>query len=71
MWQHLWPGGTWWSGWDAIWPNIAASLIIAPPVWFWKIRPHFRRQRARQQHIQTMLANLHRHHGIDVPEETR
>lgn len=69
MWQHLWPGGTWWSGFDAIWPNIAASLIIAPIVWFWKIRPHFKRQAAARARTNRMLESLHAHHGIPVPEE--
>lgn len=68
MWPHLWPGGTFWSGFDAIWPNIVASALIAVVVWFWKIRPHFRHQRERQQRTHRLLENLHHQRGVPFPE---
>lgn len=60
MWSHLWPGGSFWSGFDAIWPNIAASLIIGPVLWFWKIRPHFKRQAEHREFVRRHLRELHR-----------
>ena len=35
--------------------NLVASLLWAVPAWFWKIRPHFRRQR---QHHSLLVAQL-------------
>jgi hypothetical protein len=36
MWSWLW----------GVAGNLAASVIVAPVAWFWKIRPHFRRVHA-------------------------
>ncbi|TCO57137.1 hypothetical protein [Actinocrispum wychmicini] len=59
---HLWPGGTWWSGFDALWPNIAASVLIGVVVYVWKIRPHLRRTKAHREFVVAQLAELHTKH---------
>lgn len=60
IWSYVWPGGTFTSGFQAIWPNIAASIIVGTILWFWKIRPHFRRQAQHREHVRRQLRDLHR-----------
>lgn len=59
VWMHLWPGGTWWSGFDALWPNIAASIIIGIAAYFWKIKPHLDRQNKRHDNLMNRINELH------------
>jgi hypothetical protein len=62
---HLWPGGTFWSGWDAIWPNIAASIIVAGVLYVWKIRPHLKRTHEHRADMARYLADLrHKHDDL-------
>lgn len=44
LWQHLWPG------WDAVWPNIVASIITGSVMWLWAHR-HVRRLHRRHDHL--------------------
>ncbi len=39
--------------------NLVASAIAFAAAWFWKIRPHLRRQRAHHDHVTRQLADLH------------
>lgn len=68
MWSHLWPGEGFWGGFDALYPNILASILVGTVLWIWKVRPHFRRQRERQLYTHRLLENLHRHHRLPLPE---
>jgi hypothetical protein len=59
---HLWPGGSWWSGFDALWPNIEASILIGVVVYVWKIRPHLKRTKAHRDFVVQQLADLRAKH---------
>lgn len=61
-WVHLWPGGTWWSGFDAVWPNMLASGIIFTGGYLVGVRPHIRR-------IHVKLDKLHRRMNQDANQE--
>lgn len=54
IWIHLWPGGTWWSGFDAVWPNILASAIVFTAGYFVGIRSNMKR-------IHSKLHEIHQH----------
>ena len=51
LWQHLWPG------FDAVWPNILASIAWAVPGGLMHL--HTRRQ---HRHTREQLAELHAKH---------
>lgn len=51
LWRVFWPG------WDAVWPNILASIICGSAVWLWA-RRHVRR-------IHHKLDRLHEHLGVE------
>lgn len=51
VWQHVWPG------WDAIWPNILASVITGTIAWLWA-RRHLRLLHARHDQHDRHLAEL-------------
>lgn len=61
-WDHLWPGGTWWSGFDAVWPNMLASGIIFTGGYLVGVRPHIRK-------IHVKLDKLHRKVNQDANQE--
>lgn len=46
-----------WPGWDALWPNILASIICGSVAWLWA-RRHIRR-------IHHKLDRLHQHLGVE------
>lgn len=48
---HLWPG------WDALWPNILASILCGVVAWLYA-RWHLRR-------IHRKLDRLHQHLGVE------
>lgn len=52
LWLHLWPG------WDALWPNILASIICGIVVWLWARRHIWR--------LHQKLDRIHQHMGIDA-----
>lgn len=54
LWSHLWPG------WDAVWPNILASIICGSAVWLWA-RRHLRRLHRRHDEIHAAITSLHEH----------
>jgi hypothetical protein len=57
LWRFLWPG------WDALWPNILASVICGFVAWLWA-RRHVRR-------IHRKLDRLHEHLGVeDTPPKS-
>jgi hypothetical protein len=39
--------------------NLVASAVAFAAAWFWKIRPHFRRQHAHRENTAAQLADLH------------
>lgn len=48
-WPHLWPG------WDAVWPNILASVVWAVPGWL--------ALRRRLRHLRRQVGGLHDRHA--------
>lgn len=57
LWRLVWPG------WDAVWPNILASIICGSAVWLWA-RRHVRR-------LHHKLDRLHEHLGVeDTPPKS-
>jgi hypothetical protein len=55
VWNFLWPG------WDAVWPNILASIICGTVVWLWA-----RRHVHRFHH---KLDRIHEHLGVPPPDD--
>lgn len=39
--------------------NLVASAVTVTAAWFWKIRPHFRRQRRRLDDLHAKTDTLH------------
>lgn len=62
LWALIWPGGTFLSGFTAVWPNILASIVIGGALYAWKIRPHLKRTAAHREHVAQQLAELHAKH---------
>lgn len=42
--------------------NLVASAICFIAAWFWKIRPHLRRQRLHREDMAVQIADLHAKH---------
>jgi len=65
-WPHLWPG------WDAVWPNILASVAWAIPGWI-ALRRRLRHLRQRVDHLHDKHDAITAHLGVpmsdDVPEK--
>lgn len=61
--------------WDAIWPNLAASVICAAVVW-WRVRARMIVQHAeqlaqRERHHLERLARADAHHGAALAHAER
>lgn len=57
LWHLLWPG------WDAVWPNILASILCGTAVWLWA-RRHVHR-------LHHKLDRIHQHLGVeDTPPKS-
>jgi hypothetical protein len=52
VWAFLWPG------WDAVYPNLLASIICGTVVWVWAHR-HIRHLHRRNDELQAKVAELH------------
>lgn len=63
LWQHLWPG------WDALYPNVLASVICGSVVWLWA-RRHVRRLHRLHDEIRAAVASLHAHTEKQVAAPT-
>ena len=64
LWPHVWPG------WDALWPNVLASILCGSVVWLWG-RRKFRQLHARHDELAAHVLRLHEHLGVtpDSPHE--
>lgn len=52
VWAFLWPG------WDALWPNILATIICGAVAWLWA-RRRIRHLHRRHDELQAVVAELH------------
>lgn len=59
--HHLWPG------WDNVWPNILADIIVGLSTAVWA-RRHFKRARARHDELHSTVQRIHEHLGVDNTE---